>query len=357
MNPGFWRDRRVFITGHTGFKGGWLALWLQQLGAHVTGYALPPATQTGLFVQADVARGMRSIVGDVRDLSALTRAVCDAEPEIVIHMAAQALVRASYVEPVDTYGTNVMGTVHLLEAVRRYGQARAVVNVTTDKCYENNEWVWPYRENDALGGRDPYSNSKACAELVTQAYCRSFPELTQGGRAAVATARAGNVLGGGDDACDRLVPDVVRAWTADEVLQLRAPHAIRPWQFVLDPLRAYLMLAERLHGQGAAFAGAWNFGPDSHEARPVQWLVEQLAQHWGPTARWQVQPGDHPHEAATLKLDCSKAHAQLQWRPVLDLAQTLEQTMQWYRTRHTGGDMADCSRRQIAWFQERTQRA
>lgn len=353
MNKDFWHGRRVFITGHTGFKGSWMSLWLQQMGAQVTGFALPCETQPSMFTLAQVGRGMQSIEGDVRDLDAVKKAVLVAQPEIVIHMAAQALVRTSYADPVETYATNVMGTVHLLEAARTCQSVRAVVNVTTDKCYENHEWVWPYRENDELGGHDPYSSSKACSELVTQAYVRSYPELGAGGRLAVATARAGNVIGGGDGSVDRLIPDVVSAWRSERILQIRSPLAVRPWQFVLDPLHGYLQLAERLYKHGQAFAGAWNFGPNSNDARPVQWLVEQLAKHWGPAARWAVLGGERVHEATTLKLDCSKARAQLGWYPVMNLGQGLEQTMLWYRTWLGGGNLSTLSQRQITEFQER----
>ena len=351
VTPGFWRGRRVFLTGHTGFKGGWLALWLQQLGAQVTGFALPAEDAAGLFLQARVADGMTSIEGDVRDLDALASALARARPEVVFHLAAQALVRDSYAQPVETYATNVMGTVHLLEAVRRQGEVRAVVNVTSDKCYDNREWPWPYRETDALGGADPYSNSKACAELVTEAYRRSFfsAEATAG----IATARAGNVIGGGDRARDRLIPDMVSAWSRSETLVLRHPHAVRPWQYVLEPLRGYLSLAETLHARGAEFGQAWNFGPRESDARPVQWLVEHLARAWPGEARWQVQAEGHPHEAGLLRIDASKAAARLGWRPALDLQQALEQTAHWYHQQSAGADMAAVSRQQLAWYQEK----
>ena len=352
MNAGFWQGRRVFLTGHTGFKGGWLSLWLQHLGAQVTGYALEADTQQpSFFSLAQVGRGMHSIIGDVRDLAFLKKSLYAAEPEVVIHMAAQALVRPSYTDPVGTYSTNVMGTVHLLEAARSCQQVRAVLNVTTDKCYENREWAWPYRENDALGGHDPYSNSKACSELVTQAYCRSFPELGAKGRIALASARAGNVIGGGDVARDRLIPDVVKSWQAHEQVQIRSPQAVRPWQFVLDPLCGYLMLAEQLYQQGQIFSGPWNFGPDSSQSQTVQWVVERLARQWGPDARWQAQAGDHVHEATTLKLDSSKAQGRLAWRPRLGLEDALEKTLDWYRTWFNAGDMHASSLDQIRWYE------
>lgn len=353
MNPQFWHGRRVFLTGHTGFKGSWLALWLQQLGAQVTGYALPSESESSLYKQARVGQNMHSITADVRDLPALKQALQAAQPDIVIHMAAQALVRKAYTDPVSTYSTNVIGTVHLLEAARTCSQLRAVVNITTDKCYENREWLWPYRENDQLGGHDPYSSSKACAELVTQAYCRSFSELGSHGSIAVATARAGNVIGGGDTSADRLIPDAIHAWRAQQPLQIRAPHAIRPWQFVLDPLYGYLTLAQRLYEQGQAFSGAWNFGPDSQDALPVHAIVERMAGLWGPQASWNLQEGEHPHEAMTLKLDCHKAHTQLGWRSAMPLDMALEKTVQWYRAWLDGRDLNTLSREQIRQFQAR----
>ena len=276
IDADFWRGRRVFLTGHTGFKGGWLALWLQRLGADVTGYALDPPTTPSLFAVARVGAGMRSIINDIRDAETLAQAMREAQPEIVIHMAAQPLVRYSYQAPVETYATNVMGTVHLLEAVRQTDSVRAVVNVTSDKCYENREWVWGYRENEPMGGYDPYSNSKGCAELVTAAYRNSYfnpAQYSQHG-VALASARAGNVIGGGDWAEDRLIPDILRAIAAGEAVNIRSPHAIRPWQHVLEPLSGYLLLAQRLIEDGPAHAEGWNFGPSEEDARPVQWIVE-----------------------------------------------------------------------------------
>jgi CDP-glucose 4,6-dehydratase len=341
MNPAFWKGRRVFLTGHTGFKGSWLALWLQELGAEITGYALPPPTNPSLFEKAVVAKGMNSIEGDVRDLAKLTRALRDARPEIVIHMAAQPLVRKSYQDPVETYSTNVMGTVNLLEAVRSADCVRAVVNITTDKCYENREWIWPYRESEPMGGYDPYSSSKGCAELVSAAYRNSFfpAEKYADHGVALASARAGNVIGGGDWASDRLIPDMVSAFSEGRAVAIRNPHAIRPWQHVLEPLRGYLTLAHRLHEGGSAFAEAFNFGPTQEDAQPVQWIVEHMKQLWGQGANWHLDGQEHPHEASYLKLDISKAAHRLGWNPVLQLPQALKMTAEWYQ-RQTEGETA-----------------
>ncbi|HYF58551.1 MAG TPA: CDP-glucose 4,6-dehydratase [Burkholderiaceae bacterium] len=350
MNAAFWRGRRVFLTGHTGFKGSWLSLWLQSVGAETTGFALPPPTSPSLFDEAGVARGMRSVIGDVRDAGALRDALVAARPEVVIHMAAQPLVRRSYVDPVETYSTNVMGTVHLLEAVRACPTVRAVVNVTTDKCYENREWVWGYREDEPMGGRDPYSSSKGCAELVSAAYRASF--LAAG--PALATARAGNVIGGGDWASDRLVPDVLAAFAEGRAVEIRNPGAIRPWQHVLEPLRGYLTLAERLHEHGAAYAEAWNFGPNDADARPVGWIVERLVSRWGDGASWRPSPGEHPHEATWLKLDVSKARARLGWEPALGLEAALDLIVDWTRHRLAGGDVRERTLAQIDRYRSLT---
>jgi CDP-glucose 4,6-dehydratase len=334
VNPTFWRNRRVLLTGHTGFKGSWLALWLQQLGAQVVGYSLPAPTDPSLFELAGVARGMESVEGDVRDLASLERTLTSARPEIVVHMAAQSLVRRSYADPVETYATNVLGTVNVLEAVRRGGDAvQAVVVVTSDKCYENREWVWGYREDEPLGGHDPYSSSKGCAELVTSAYRKSFFSPAGGdGRAAVASARAGNVVGGGDWAEDRLVPDIMRAMISGRTVRVRNPEAVRPWQHVLDPLSGYLLLAEKLCGEERArYAEGWNFGPREDDARTVRWIVERVTQAWGPEARWEMDAGEHPHEAHYLKLDCSKARTELGWQPRWNVGWALEATVAWYK--------------------------
>lgn len=354
VNASFWQGRSVFVTGHTGFKGSWLCLWLQSLGAKVSGYALPPPTCPSLFEVARVVAGMAtSVVGDIRDLSALLRAMQTAQPEIVIHMAAQPLVRRSYADPVETYSTNVMGIVHLLESVRQTPSVRAVVNVTTDKCYENKEWVWGYRENEPMGGFDPYSSSKACAELVTAAYRNSFFHAAshEHGRVAVATARAGNVIGGGDWAEDRLVPDILRAFAQNQPVIIRNPHAIRPWQHVLEPLSGYLRLAERLYSDGQAFAEGWNFGPNDHDARPVQWIVEHLVNHWGNGASWQQDGEVHPHEAHYLKLDISKARMRLNWCPHWNLAIGLDKIVEWHNAFTQQQDMHNFSLNQIMDFQ------
>lgn len=352
MTAAFWRGRKVFLTGHTGFKGSWLALWLQRLGADLTGYALPPPTEPSLFEEAGVARGMRSLTGDIRDGAALAEALRAAAPEVVIHMAAQPLVRASYEDPVETYSTNVMGTVHLLEAVRRTPSVRAVVNVTTDKCYDNREWLWGYRENEPLGGHDPYSSSKACAELVTAAWRSSFFAAGATG-VALASARAGNVIGGGDWAKDRLVPDILAAFDAGRPAVLRNPQAVRPWQHVLEPLRGYLQLAERLCTEGAGFAEAWNFGPEAQDARPVAWVADRLAALWGGGAAWQAESGAHPHEARLLSLDIAKAATRLPWRPALPLAEGLELVVAWARARQAGADVRTLTLEQIAGYESR----
>ena len=353
MTPGFWRGKRVFLTGHTGFKGSWLSLWLQQLGAQVTGYALQPPTDPSLFEAAHVAKGMVSHIGDIRDGEGLAAAMGRAKPEIVIHMAAQPLVRQSYVDPVETYSTNVMGTVHLLEAVRRTPGVRAVVNVTTDKCYENREWVWGYRENEPMGGFDPYSSSKGCAELVTSAYRNSFFPAQKHAEhhVALASARAGNVIGGGDWAKDRLIPDILAGFSRGEPVLVRSPHAIRPWQHVLEPLRGYLVLAEKLYTDGPAFAEAWNFGPLGDDARPVEWIARELANRWGEGAAWRVSGGDHPHEASYLKLDISKAGHRLDWHPALRLSEALDLIVDWARGQQQGRDVRELTLRQIAGYE------
>lgn len=355
MNPGFWREKRVFLTGHTGFKGGWLSLWLQQLGAKVTGYALRPPTQPNLFDKACVEAGMVSITGDIRDGAKLLAAIREASPDIVIHMAAQPLVRRSYTDPVETYSTNVMGTVHLLEAVRQCASVRAVVNVTTDKCYENREWLWSYRENEAMGGYDPYSSSKGCAELVTAAYRNSYFNTKNQSQhqLALASARAGNVIGGGDWAEDRLVPDIIGAFSRSEPVMIRNPHAIRPWQHVLEPLRGYLTLAERLFIGGSAYADAFNFGPREDDVQPVEWIVRQLAAKWGESAVWRVDGANHPHEASLLRLDVSKAAHILAWRPVLNLNEGLQLTVDWARAHLDGQNMQAFTHAQINDYQTR----
>jgi CDP-glucose 4,6-dehydratase len=346
----FWRGKRVFLTGHTGFKGSWLALWLQRLGADVTGYALAPPTDPSLFRLANVGNGLRDVRGDICDLEILQAAMAEARPDIVIHMAAQALVRRSYAEPVENYATNVMGTVNLLEAVRLTGGVRAALIITSDKCYENREWLWGYRENEPMGGFDPYSSSKGCAELVTAGYRNSYFSSTQ---TAVASARAGNVIGGGDWAVDRLVPDMVRAALEGQVTSLRKPGAVRPWQHVLEPLAGYLLLAEHLYHEGQAFAEGWNFGPLDGDARPVEWIAEELTALWD-GIQWEKDATTHPHEARHLKLDCSKAHARLGWTPRLPLRQALSWTVQWYQEYTRGSDMRRLTEEQIQNYSEMT---
>jgi CDP-glucose 4,6-dehydratase len=329
VNPAFWCGKRVFLSGHTGFKGSWLSLWLQSLGAQVHGLALSPPATPNLFTVAQVAKGMTSsTIGDIRDLATVQRAMQVCQPDIVIHMAAQPLVRLSYAEPVETYATNVMGTVHVLEAARQSSSVKSLVVVTTDKCYDNKEWAWGYREDEPMGGHDPYSNSKGCAELVTSAYRRSFLQAQD---KAVASARAGNVIGGGDWAADRLVPDILRAFEQNQPVVIRNPQATRPWQHVLEPLSGYLCLAEQLYTQGQALAEGWNFGPKDDDARPVQWIVEHMVKRWGNGASWQQDGGVHPHEANYLKLDISKAKARLGWQPRWPLATALEHITSWHR--------------------------
>ena len=336
MNPKFWRGKRVFITGHTGFKGGWLTLWLQSLGAEVHGYSLAPPTSPNLFSVARIGEGMASsTIADIRDPEQLAASVQRAQPEIVFHLAAQPLVRYSYQNPAETYAVNVMGVVNLLEAVRAAPGIKAVINVTTDKCYENREWPWGYRENEALGGHDPYSSSKGCAELVTAAYRNSF--LASAG-IAVATARAGNVIGGGDWAAERLLPDILGAIDSGTPLLIRSPKAIRPWQHVLEPLSAYLTLAERLHGDGEEFAEAWNFGPADEDAQTVGWILEHVVLR-SPKLAWRITTSEQPHEAMHLKLDISKARAQLLWHPRWCLQTALNKTLDWHQAWRNGYDM------------------
>ena len=341
MNLDFWQKKKVFVTGHTGFKGGWLSLWLQSLGSELTGYSLQPPTTPNLYTVAKVSDGMKSISSDIRDLGHLTKAMQASSPEIVIHMAAQALVRESYQSPVETYATNLMGTVNVLESVRYTPSVRAVVVVTTDKCYENREWVWGYRENEPMGGYDPYSSSKGCAELATAAYRSSFFNLKDYKKhgVAIATARAGTVIGGGDWAKDRLVPDIIAAFENKSLAKIRNPHAIRPWQYVLEPLRGYLMLAEKLFLEGPLFAESWNFGPRDYDAKPVSWIVEQLASLWGKGVNWDLDSQPQLHESHYLKLDCSKADYKLEWRPSIKLTDTLHLIVSWHNAYIKKADM------------------
>ncbi|UPT93813.1 CDP-glucose 4,6-dehydratase [Bradyrhizobium barranii subsp. apii] len=343
-DPAFWRGKKVFLTGHTGFKGAWASLLLRRLGASVYGYALEPTHPSSLFVTARIADEIRQRIADIRDLSALRAAMTEAEPDIVIHMAAQALVRPSYEEPVETFATNVMGTVHVLEAARQLRSVRVILNVTSDKCYENNGAGVAFREVDRLGGDDPYSNSKACAELVTHSYRHSFFKAP--GAARVATGRAGNVFGGGDWARDRLVPDAMQAFLAGEPLRIRNPNSVRPWQHALDPVLGYLTLVERLAADGR-FIGGWNFGPDAASEVPVGAVVEHLIAQWGEGARWTADAGPHPHEAAYLRLDCAKARSEVGWTPRLDLTQGLRLTVDWYKALREGRDLRKFSLDQL----------
>jgi CDP-glucose 4,6-dehydratase len=342
MTSTFWKNKRVFLTGHTGFKGSWLALWLQSLGAKVIGYALKPPTYPNLFEVASVEKGMQSIIGDIRDLDNLKKAMKEAKPEIVIHMAAQSLVRYSYSNPVETYATNVMGTVNVLEAARENQNIRAILNVTSDKCYENKEINQGYHEDDAIGGFDPYSNSKGCAELVSSAYRNSFFNIDRYKvhRVALATARAGNVIGGGDWAADRLIPDFIRAMKKKEKLTIRNPHAIRPWQHVLEPLHGYLLLCQKLYEEGPLFSGSFNFGPDEKDAKNVESIANYIVKVWGEGAIYEINSNTSSlHEAHFLKLDCTKAHKMLGWYAQWDIDIALDKICAWHKAHINREDM------------------
>ncbi|MBU1344807.1 MAG: CDP-glucose 4,6-dehydratase [Proteobacteria bacterium] len=349
MNQEFWEKKRVFITGHTGFKGSWLCLWLNSLGAEVTGYALEPPTEPSLFNLCKIDKFIKSVNGDVRDLVFLQKTINTAKPEIFIHMAAQPLVRDSYIKPVETYEINVMGTVNVLEAVRNTTGVKAFVNVTTDKCYENKEWLWGYRENEPFGGYDPYSNSKACSELVTAAYRNSFfnPKDYEKHNLAVASARAGNVIGGGDWGKDRLITDCIVALLQGKKIRIRNPNAIRPWQYVLEPLCGYLNLVEKLYYKGPEFSEGWNFGPNDKDARTVQWIVERLCQRWGDGAEYQIDHSEHPHEANYLKLDCSKAKTKLNWSPRWSLDKAIDRIIEWTQAYQDNANVRDICLNQI----------
>jgi CDP-glucose 4,6-dehydratase len=345
MNIDFWRGKRVFLTGHTGFKGGWTVLCLQRLGAIVKGYSLKPNTNPSLFEIANICDGIESEFGDVRDLDRLKKSLLTFSPEIVIHMAAQPLVRLSYRNPVDTYQTNVMGTVNLFEAVRACEAVIAVVNVTTDKCYENNEWVWGYRESEAMGGHDPYSSSKGCSELVTSAYRRSF--FGDNSAVCLGSARAGNVIGGGDWSQDRLIPDALHAFDRNKPVAIRNPFAIRPWQHVLEPISGYLMLAENLYLNGKVFAGAWNFGPKDECVKSVGEVMDYLAKLWPVDVSWVSDGSEQPYEADLLKLDISKVKMRLKWKPAWDLKTALQSIIEWHQSWLNGEDMKSVTLGQI----------
>ena len=352
FDQGFFAGKKVFVTGHTGFKGSWLCLWLRQLGAEVTGYALESPTEPNLFGLCRVGELVHSVTGDVRDGERLSATMAAAAPEIVLHLAAQPLVRDSYKLPVETFEINVMGTVNLLQAVRLCKSVKSVVIITTDKCYENKEWHWGYRETEPMGGYDPYSASKGCSELVSAAFRHSFFNPGQYAEHGVglATARAGNVIGGGDWAADRLIPDSIRALLAGEQILVRNPHAIRPWQHVLEPLSGYLLLAQQLYLQGGKYASGWNLGPSDDDARPVEWIVRKMCEKWGEGAGYLLDDGDHPHEAHYLKLDCSKAAGELGWRPRWNLETALDKIVTWARAYRAGEDIRQVCCAQISEY-------
>lgn len=354
MDFSFWKKKRVLITGHTGFKGSWLSLWLHKLGANVYGYALAPNTKPSLFKLLDNEKKINHFIGDIRDIGILKAHIQNVKPDIIIHMAAQPLVRYSYDNPVETYEVNVMGTVNLLEAVRACDSVKVVINVTTDKCYENREWPWGYRENEPMGGHDPYSNSKGCSELVTSAFRSSYfpPEkFAQHGKA-IASCRAGNVIGGGDWAADRLIPDIIQSLLNQKEIIIRNPASIRPWQHVLEPLSGYMLLAERMWSYPVDFSSAWNFGPQDNDAKPVQDIVEYFVEHWPQKAYWQHRQADK-HEAQYLKLDISKAKQYLGWQPTYHLEQTLDDIIEWYNAHDKGEDIEALSLKQISNFQSK----
>ncbi len=352
-DPSFWNGKRVLVTGHTGFKGSWLTLWLTELGAQVSGLALDPSTTPSMYDLVGNNNVVDSHIGSVADTAFVTDVMERVQPEVVFHLAAQVLVRESYDDPIYTFSTNVVGTANVLNAARNVEGLQAVAIITSDKCYENREWHWPYRENEPMGGHDPYSASKGCAELVTASMRRSF--FGEPGSAAVGSARAGNVIGGGDWSTDRLIPDIVRAFSVGEEVVIRMPEAIRPWQHVLEPVRGYIMLAERLAAGDPGMDDGWNFGPAERDARPVGWIVEQMAKRWGDGAGFRIER-DGPHEAKLLKLDCAKAHAELGWKPRLDLETALEWVIDWYRAQVDGQDMRDVSLQQIKDYRALTDR-
>ncbi|HLM59624.1 MAG TPA: CDP-glucose 4,6-dehydratase [Pyrinomonadaceae bacterium] len=344
----FWNGKRVLITGHTGFKGSWLAFWLKMLGADVCGYALAPETQPNLFENLQLESKIESVAGDVRDSEKFEKKLADFQPQIIFHLAAQSLVRRSYHQPVETYTTNVIGTINVLEAVRQTSFVKSVVVITTDKVYENKEWHWAYRENERLGGFDPYSNSKACAELAVSTYRNSFFGESE---TLIATARAGNVIGGGDWSEDRLLPDVFRSLVFGAKLEIRNPHSIRPWQHTLEPLAGYMKLAEKLYEGEKKFAEAWNFGPSDEDSKPVGWVLEEIRQNWNEPVNWEIAEGIQPHEARLLKLDSAKAKSELNWLPKLSLPEALTLTTEWYRGFKDKKDLTELTKNQINYYQ------
>ena len=347
VNKQFWQDKKVLVTGHTGFKGGWLSLWLQHLGAKVIGISLEPPTQPNFYTQAKVSQGMLSLREDIRNADAIKKIIQQHKPEIIFHLAAQPLVRYSYDNPVETYETNVMGTLHVLEAIRSINTVQAAIMITTDKCYENQEWCWGYREIDPMGGYDPYSSSKGAAELLIASYRNSYLPTT------VASVRAGNVIGGGDWAEDRIIPDIIRAFHKNTTVKIRNPQAIRPWQHVLEPLAGYMQLAEQIVDNGKKYASAWNFGPKEEDAKSVQWIVEQMAKQWGDSSNWVIDQAGHPHEANYLKLDCSKANTRLNWHPRWNLQTALQKIIQWHQAEIKQQDMREYTILQIGQYMKK----
>ena len=355
MNLNFWQNKKVLITGCTGFKGSWLSIWLQSLGANVLGYSSNLPTNPCLFTVAGVEQGMTHILGDIRDANQLNNTLSQFKPEIVIHMAAQSLVRYSYLNPIETYSVNVMGTVNLFEAVRQCESVKALINVTSDKCYENQERLSGYRENEAMGGHDPYSNSKGCSELVTAAYRNSYfneKDYYEHG-VAIASVRAGNVIGGGDWSADRLVPDIVKNFVSKKKLSVRYPNAIRPWQHVLEPLRGYLLLAEKLYCDGVKYSGPWNFGPNHEDSKSVSYIVNEITNIWGEKAEIIYGKNSEPHEANILKLDITKAQTDLGWKPIIKLDETLKMIVEWYRGYNEGNEMNEFTLKQIKLYQKK----
>lgn len=354
VSKGFWENKKVFITGHTGFKGSWLSLWLYSMGAKVTGYALSPPTKPSLYKLCKIDELISSIIADIRDRKALENAILQVQPDIVIHMAAQPLVRESYINPAETYEINVMGTVNIFDAVRKCVSVKAVVNITTDKCYENNEWPWGYRENEPMGGYDPYSNSKSCSELITASYRNSFFNIKDYDKhgVAIASARAGNVIGGGDWAKDRLIPDCVKSLLNNENIIIRSPKSIRPWQHVLEPLSGYLLLAQKLYQEGPRYAEGWNFGPEDNDAKPVDWIVNKLCKKWADDASYVIDKGPHPHEANYLKLDISKAKSRLKWHPRWNLETALDKIVEWTLVYNENKNIREITLKQIKEYQD-----